>query len=155
MAVTHVYCQSGSSPPCKVEAPRGCLGELTTDDKAKAELRLPPDNDSILIPISSSSIYPHLKLYNHSNRRSIGLAGMQTSNRPRMPHSQPSQADMDLLSLLTSDSSSLGPLSGEPTHQKRQLPRRQNPVDALLISAVLAGSGPVTRHHLGHGVGEL
>jgi hypothetical protein len=27
-------------------------------------------------------------------------------------------------------------------------------MDALLISAVLSGSGPLTRHHIGHGAGE-
>lgn len=79
----------------------------------------------------------------------------------RIAHSQPSQGDLDLLALLTSDSTSMGPLStGAPhahthPHQKRQLPRRENPVDALLISAVLAGSGNVTRHHLGHAVRKL
>jgi GTP cyclohydrolase II len=83
----------------------------------------------------------------------------------RSAHHQPSQGDLDLLALLTSDSSSMGPLSSgsTPAHghthphgpkAKKLLPRRENPVDALLISAVLAGSGPVTRHHLGHGVGK-
>ena len=27
-------------------------------------------------------------------------------------------------------------------------------MDALLISAVLSGSGPLTRHHIGHGAGQ-
>ncbi|ORY29497.1 GTP cyclohydrolase II-domain-containing protein [Naematelia encephala] len=74
----------------------------------------------------------------------------------------PSQADLDILALLTSESSALGPLSSsQPNHshehrtpgKKRQFPpRRESPMDALMISAVLAGSGPVTRHHLNHGI---
>ncbi|EIW68881.1 hypothetical protein TREMEDRAFT_31049 [Tremella mesenterica DSM 1558] len=84
------------------------------------------------------------------------------SHRPN--HENPTSADLDVLSLLTSDHVNLGPLSptagtgsgigkmgGSGERPKRQLPRRESPLDTLLISAVLAGSGPVTRHHLGHG----
>lgn len=79
-------------------------------------------------------------------------------------HAAPTQADLDILNLLTSDSSALGPLSPAqkhahtPSHEqagqasaRKQLPRRENPMDALLLTAVLNGSGPVSRHHLGHG----
>ncbi len=84
---------------------------------------------------------------------------MPTILPSRTTHSAPTQADLDILSLLTSESSSLGPLSPkypEPQHTapKKALPRRDSPLDALLISAVLAGSGSVTRHHFGHGLGE-
>jgi hypothetical protein len=66
-----------------------------------------------------------------------------------------SDADLDVLSLLTSDESSMGPLPAQPKPQKaKRLPRRESPMDALLISAVLSGSGPLTRHHIGHGAGE-
>ncbi|RSH94554.1 GTP cyclohydrolase II [Saitozyma podzolica] len=80
-----------------------------------------------------------------------------------MSHHTASQADLDVLALLTSDSASLGPLAPTPGNnvsasvpppsggRKKSLPRRDSPLDALLISAVLAGSGPVTRHHFGHG----
>ncbi|WVQ74490.1 GTP cyclohydrolase II [Cryptococcus sp. DSM 104548] len=88
---------------------------------------------------------------------------------PLMAHSQaahaaPTQADLDILSLLTSDQSSLGPLSTpssqknnvsppiQPNGRRKPLPRRESPIDALMISAVLAGSGPVSRHHFGHGM---
>ncbi|ODO04738.1 GTP cyclohydrolase II [Cryptococcus amylolentus CBS 6273] len=77
-------------------------------------------------------------------------------------HSAPTQADLDILSLLTSDQSSFGPLAApqkpnvspplNTNGRKKQLPRRESPIDALMISAVLAGSGPVTRHHFGHGM---
>ncbi|WVQ78762.1 GTP cyclohydrolase II [Cryptococcus sp. DSM 104549] len=85
-------------------------------------------------------------------------------SRSQMAHSAPTQSDMDILDLLTSDQSTLGPLStSAPSHdaaesaaapgqKKKALPRRDSPMDALLISAVLAGSGPVTRHHFGHGL---
>ncbi|WVR03932.1 GTP cyclohydrolase II [Kwoniella sp. DSM 27419] len=84
-----------------------------------------------------------------------------------MTHSAPSQADMDFLAMLTSDSSTLGPLSPAPgpgaeisgsdestgpSGAKKQLPRRDSPMDALLISAVIAGSEKVSRHHFGHGM---
>lgn len=67
-----------------------------------------------------------------------------------------SQADLDVLALLTSDESSLGPLPNRPTKQSngRRMARRDSPMDALLISAVLSGSDPLTRHHFGHGAGE-
>jgi len=49
----------------------------------------------------------------------------------------------------------MGPLPTQPNHQKaKRLPRRESPMDALLISAVLSGSGPLTRHHIGHGAGQ-
>ena len=75
----------------------------------------------------------------------------------RMPQKMPSQADLDALALLTSESSILGPLSPERKPNlplKKSKPVRDSPLDALLISAVLAGSGPVTRHHFGHGCGK-
>lgn len=82
-----------------------------------------------------------------------------------MAHSSPTQADLDILSLLTSDQSALGPLpfqsarlkpAPQPVSGKKKLiPRRDSPLDALMISAVLAGSGPITRHHFGHGLGML
>ena len=78
-------------------------------------------------------------------------------SRMTQSHNAPTQGDFEILSLLTSDSSSLGPLSPHhesPTNKKKALPRRDQPLDALLISAVLAGSGPVTRHHFPHGGGE-
>jgi hypothetical protein len=66
-----------------------------------------------------------------------------------------SEADLEILSLLTSDESSLGPLPSRPNHHKaKRLPRRESPMDALLISAVLSGSGPLTRHHIGHGASK-
>ena len=92
-----------------------------------------------------------------------------TTHSSRSNHSTPTQADMDVLSLLTADHVNLGPLQqpratpsrtssaehvGGASRPKKQLPRRESPMDALLISAVLAGSGPVTRHHFGHGAGE-
>ena len=49
----------------------------------------------------------------------------------------------------------MGPLPTQPNPQKaKRLPRRESPMDALLINAVLSGSGPLTRHHIGHGAGE-
>ncbi|KAK4685634.1 GTP cyclohydrolase II, partial [Tremellales sp. Uapishka_1] len=77
----------------------------------------------------------------------------------RSNHQLASQADMDLLDLLTSESSSLGPLSSGPpqshshVHQgpKKRKPQRESPFDPLMITAVLAGSGPLSRHHIGHG----
>ena len=80
------------------------------------------------------------------------------SHRPAEPVSQ---ADLALLNHLTSDSSSLGSAScaggphcghdhPAPTGAK-SVQRRDQHMDSLLLSAVLAGSGPVTRHHFGHG----
>ncbi|KAL7419719.1 GTP cyclohydrolase II [Cryptotrichosporon argae] len=60
----------------------------------------------------------------------------------------PSQGDLDVLSLLTSDAPPR-PQQGRPGARK---PQREQSLDALMISAVLAGSGPVTRHHFGHGI---
>lgn len=73
----------------------------------------------------------------------------------RMAHHAVSQADLDVLTLLTSDESSLGPLPTRATKppQSKRLPPRESPMDALLISAVLTGSDPLTRHHFGHGAG--
>jgi hypothetical protein len=73
-----------------------------------------------------------------------------------------SQGDMDVLDMLTSGSRSLEPLSMAPSHShphkgsepKKGLPRREGPIDPLMISAVLAGSAPITRHHFGHGLSE-
>ncbi|ORX36500.1 GTP cyclohydrolase II-domain-containing protein [Kockovaella imperatae] len=85
--------------------------------------------------------------------------------------SMPSQGDFDVLSLLTSDvpyhhrlpsSSSPPRRSGEsspPLHahvpssersKPKQKQRDDNPIDALLISAVIAGSGSMSRHHFSH-----
>nr|XP_019050262.1 GTP cyclohydrolase II [Kwoniella bestiolae CBS 10118]OCF29192.1 GTP cyclohydrolase II [Kwoniella bestiolae CBS 10118] len=74
-------------------------------------------------------------------------------------HSAPTQGDLDILSLLTSDSTNLGPLPSASTSQgqqgqgqkKRTLPKRDSPMDALMISAVIAGSEKISRHHFGHG----
>ena len=66
-----------------------------------------------------------------------------------------SSGDLEVLSLLTSDESTMGPLPTRPkAHNAKRLPRRESPMDALLISAVLSGSGPLTRHHIGHGAGK-
>lgn len=87
----------------------------------------------------------------------------------QMAHFTSTQADLDFLDLLTLDESSLGPLrpanngnvnahassSATANGGNKVLPRRESHMDALLLSAVLAGSGPVTRHHLGHGIGAL
>lgn len=79
----------------------------------------------------------------------------------RMEHT--TQSDLDFLNLLTSDSASLGPLSASGSHihtpgcahdvaqaQPKKPVRRDQHMDALLLSAVVAGSGPVSRHHFGH-----
>ncbi|OWT37765.1 GTP cyclohydrolase II [Cryptococcus neoformans] len=81
-----------------------------------------------------------------------------------MTHSPPTQADLDVLSLLTSDQSAIGTLPFQSTRlksapqpvlgKKKLIPRRDSPLDALMISAVLAGSGPITRHHFGHGLAK-
>ena len=77
-----------------------------------------------------------------------------------MPTDHMTHADLDFLAQLTGDVSLLGPLSprsnvrkAPSTEGKRKKPlvRRDEPVEALLLSAVLSGSGPVTRHHFGHG----
>jgi len=79
----------------------------------------------------------------------------------RHQHAAPSDADMDLLTLLTADSGIAGPSNEGRTAEdhrlkaRKALPRRDGPLDPLMISAVLAGSGPVTRHHFGHGPGTL
>ncbi|WRT65599.1 GTP cyclohydrolase II [Kwoniella shivajii] len=79
----------------------------------------------------------------------------------RFSHAQqPTQGDLDVLSFLTSDSTNLGPLPSSPTRNpgqlqgqgKKALPRRDSPMDALMISAVIAGSEKVSRHHFGHGM---
>lgn len=82
-------------------------------------------------------------------------------SQTRMAH-HVSQADLDILDLLTKDESKMGPLAAprqqqpgqQPAAWKKQMPRRDQPMDALLISAVLAGSGPMSRHHFGHGTGK-
>nr|XP_018264628.1 GTP cyclohydrolase II [Kwoniella dejecticola CBS 10117]OBR86786.1 GTP cyclohydrolase II [Kwoniella dejecticola CBS 10117] len=83
-------------------------------------------------------------------------------------HHSPTQGDLDVLSFLTSDSSTLGPLPSsalsastsqtqvqgqgqEQGQRKKSLPRRDSPMDALMISAVIAGSEKISRHHFGHG----
>nr|XP_019012154.1 GTP cyclohydrolase II [Kwoniella pini CBS 10737]OCF50935.1 GTP cyclohydrolase II [Kwoniella pini CBS 10737] len=69
-------------------------------------------------------------------------------------HQSLTQGDLDVLSFLTSDSSTLGPLpstSQTQGQQKKSLPRRDSPMDALMISAVIAGSEKISRHHFGHG----
>ena len=86
-----------------------------------------------------------------------------------LPHrimESPTQADLDFLDVLTSDHASMGPLPAHHVHgpdcsheQSRpmrtkpvkSLPRRDGEMDALMLSAVLSGSGPVSRHHFGHG----
>lgn len=67
---------------------------------------------------------------------------------PSLPHQQQaqhhvSQGDLDILSLLTAD--------GPNSNKRKGLPRRDQPLDSLLLTAVLAGSDKVTRHHFGHG----
>lgn len=81
---------------------------------------------------------------------------VSTPSSSRMATHAVSQADLDVLALLTSDESSLGPLPTRPTqkHSGKRIARRDSPMDALLISAVLSGSDPLTRHHFGHGAGE-
>ncbi|WVN90473.1 GTP cyclohydrolase II [Cryptococcus depauperatus CBS 7841] len=77
-----------------------------------------------------------------------------------MAHSAPTEKDMDILSLLISEQSALGPLSSYPqpfgsenVKQGRRIEsHKDGPMDALLLSAVLAGSSTVTRHHFGHGI---
>ncbi|OCF58026.1 GTP cyclohydrolase II [Kwoniella mangroviensis CBS 10435] len=69
-------------------------------------------------------------------------------------HSAPSQGDLDVLALLTSDSTNLGPLppqGQQGQRNKKALPKRDSPMDALMISAVIAGSEKISRHHFGHG----
>lgn len=96
----------------------------------------------------------------------------------RLPVDHTSQADLDFLDMLTSNSSSLGSLGlsqksncghdhppghphnqpgsflgfgAQPVAKSKPVPRRDEHMDSLLLSAVLSGSGPVTRHHFGHG----
>lgn len=87
-----------------------------------------------------------------------------------LPHrimESPTQADVDFLDMLTSDHASMGPLPAHHVHGPncsheqprptrfakpvKSLPRREGEMDALMLSAVLSGSGPVSRHHFGHG----
>ena len=83
---------------------------------------------------------------------------VSTASSSRMAHHAVSQADLDVLALLTSDESSLGPLptraTNKPQQKSKRLAQRESPMDALLISAVLTGSDPLTRHHFGHGAGR-
>lgn len=91
----------------------------------------------------------------HLTALGMPIAIPEASRMAATSHSV-SQADLEVLSLLTSDESSLGPLPSRPKHhQAKRLPRRESPMDALLISAVLSGSGPLTRHHIGHGASKF
>ncbi|RSH84824.1 GTP cyclohydrolase II [Apiotrichum porosum] len=68
-----------------------------------------------------------------------------------------SQADLDILSLLTADVPPISVPTGTAANgarKKANLPRRDTAIDSLLLSAVLAGAGShtLTRHHFGHGM---
>ncbi|WVF67094.1 GTP cyclohydrolase II [Kwoniella sp. CBS 6097] len=68
-----------------------------------------------------------------------------------MSHSVPTQGDLDVLALLTGSGNGQNiPQQGQQG-KKKVLPRRDSPMDALLISAVIAGSDKISRHHFGHG----
>jgi hypothetical protein len=100
---------------------------------------------------SSCHYTKQLKYHTQPNREMHSAV----SSSSRMGSHTVSDADLDVLSLLTSDESSMGPLPTQPKpHKAKRLPRRESPMDALLISAVLSGSGPLTRHHIGHGAGQ-
>jgi GTP cyclohydrolase II len=91
---------------------------------------------------------------------------------PHMTHHSASQADLDVLAILTGEhANSLGPLPpktgagsnggagasgiGQDVRMKKtQVPRRDGPMESLMLSAVIAGAGNVSRHHFGHGAGE-
>ncbi len=73
-------------------------------------------------------------------------------------HAQPTDGDLAILELLTA--SSPGD-SHQPAHHHphphphpppaRRLPRREQPLDPVLIAAVIEGSAPAaTRNHFGH-----
>lgn len=74
----------------------------------------------------------------------------------------PNQADMDILNLLTGPvnpsararqqaTSSASPSGLTRTNEKIPLQRREQPLDPLLIAAVIEGSAPMaTRNHFGH-----
>ena len=68
-----------------------------------------------------------------------------------MYHCAQSKADLDILSLVCADSH---PRYKSKQIKKRSMPRRDSPIEALLLSAVISGSGAETRHHVGHGAGE-
>ncbi|WVQ94529.1 GTP cyclohydrolase II [Kwoniella sp. CBS 9459] len=67
-----------------------------------------------------------------------------------MSHSAPNQGDLDVLALLTGSGSGHNPSQQGQQGKKKALPRRDSPMDALLISAVIAGSDKISRHHFGH-----
>ena len=55
--------------------------------------------------------------------------------------------------LMTNGTHSLDDLTdGGDTRGRR--PKMDNPIDSLLLSAVIAGSGKLSRHHFGHGSGK-
>ena len=80
-----------------------------------------------------------------------------------MSHHSASQADLDVLAMITGENANnLGPLPGQSNgigHQvqmkKKQMPRRDGPMESLMLSSVMSGAGSVSRHHFGHGAGEL
>lgn len=130
-----------------------------------------PSFESRVHLISRLSILTHSFTLRHISLAYIPYQGtmpsvVSTAGSSRMAHHAVSQADLDVLALLTSDESSLGPLPTRVTKPQRQqqqqpqpqkskrLAQRESPMDALLISAVLSGSDPLTRHHFGHGAGR-
>jgi hypothetical protein len=70
---------------------------------------------------------------------------MPSQHHSPHPHAQTAPSDLQLLDYLSST----------PAAPKRKLARREQPLDPLLFTAVLAGSGQITRHHIGHGLGTL
>lgn len=79
-----------------------------------------------------------------------------------LPAETPTQADMDFLDLLTGpvnpsararqqESTPNQPPPHAHAHSRVPMRRRDQPLDPLLISAVIEGSAPVaTRNHFGH-----
>ncbi|TXT10932.1 hypothetical protein VHUM_01683 [Vanrija humicola] len=84
---------------------------------------------------------------------------MSHSSATTPPHhssTYATQADLDILNLLTVDAApkpatanSSAPVNGQ---RKKSVVRRDAGLDSLLLSAVLAGSDKITRHHFGHGM---
>ncbi|KAL1410351.1 GTP cyclohydrolase II [Vanrija albida] len=86
-------------------------------------------------------------------------AVMSPSSAPSHHNSSyATQADLDLLNLLTADAAAPKPPSAAASsapanaQRKKSVVRRDAGLDSLLLSAVLAGSDKITRHHFGHGM---
>lgn len=88
-------------------------------------------------------------------------AVMSPSSAPTTTHphnAYATQADLDLLNLLTTDgpkpATAATAVASAPANgqRKKSVVRRDAGLDSLLLSAVLAGSDKITRHHFGHGM---